>query len=94
MKKEDREISEKQVYDLDEEQIQKEEMYDGFYAVVTNLEGDVSEIIKINKQRWEIEENFRIMKTEFEANKKMAITVSSADSPYHSVCILNQPFAA
>lgn len=63
----DGEIAEKQVYDLDEEQIQKEEMYDGFYAVVTNLKGDVSEIIKINKQRWEIEENFRIMKTEFEA---------------------------
>ena len=63
----DGEIAEKQVYVLDEEQIQKEEMYDGFYAVVTNLEDDVSEIIKINKQRWEIEENFRIMKTEFEA---------------------------
>ena len=56
-----------ETYDLDEEQIQKEEMYDGFYAVITNLEGDVSEIIRINKQRWEIEENFRIMKTEFEA---------------------------
>lgn len=63
----DGEIAEKQIYGLDEEQIQKEEMYDGFYAVITNLEGDVSEIIKINKQRWEIEENFRIMKTEFEA---------------------------
>ena len=59
----DGEIAEKNVYDLDEEQIQKEEMYDGFYAVITNLEGDVNEIIKINKQRWEIEENFRIMKT-------------------------------
>ena len=56
-----------EIYDLDEEQIQKEEMYDGFYAVITNLEGDVSEIIRINKQRWEIEENFRIMKTEFKA---------------------------
>lgn len=63
----DGEIAEKQIYGLDEEQIQKEEMYDGFYAVITNMEGDVSEIIKINKQRWEIEENFRIMKTEFEA---------------------------
>ena len=61
------EIAEKQIYCIDEEQIQKEEMYDGFYAVITNLEGDVAEIIKINKQRWEIEENFRIMKTEFEA---------------------------
>lgn len=63
----DGEIAEKQVYSLDEEQIMKEEMYDGFYAVITNLEGDVGEIIKINRQRWEIEENFRIMKTEFEA---------------------------
>ena len=63
----DGEIAEKNVYDLDREQIQKEEMYDGFYAVITNLEGDINEIIKINKQRWEIEENFRIMKTEFGA---------------------------
>lgn len=63
----DGEIAQKQIYELDKEQIEKEEMYDGFYAVITNLEGDVSDIIKINKQRWEIEENFRIMKTEFEA---------------------------
>lgn len=63
----DGETAEKEVYELDEEQIKKEEMYDGFYAVITNLEGDVSEIIKINKQRWEIEENFRIMKTDFDA---------------------------
>ena len=62
------ETAEKNIYDLDMEQIRKEEMYDGFYAVITNLEGDVSEILKINKQRWEIEENFRIMKTEFEAH--------------------------
>lgn len=60
----DGEIAEKAVYDLDREQIEKEAMYDGFYAVVTNLEGDVSEIIRINQQRWQIEENFRIMKDE------------------------------
>ena len=63
----DGEIAEKKVYELDEEQVEKESLYDGFYAVITNLEGDVDEIIKINKQRWEIEENFRIMKTELEA---------------------------
>ena len=63
----DGEIADKHVYGIDDEQIHREELYDGFYAVITNLEGDVSEIIKINKQRWEIEENFRIMKTEFEA---------------------------
>ena len=64
---EDGELAERTVYDLDLEQIEKEEQYDGFYAVVTNLEGDVREIIRINQQRWEIEENFRIMKEELEA---------------------------
>lgn len=63
----DGEIAEKTVYDLDTERIREEEQYDGFYAVVTNLEDDISEILKINKRRWEIEENFRIMKSEFEA---------------------------
>lgn len=64
---EDGEIAQKNIYQLDETKILEESMYDGFYAVVTNLEGDIREIININKQRWEIEENFRIMKSEFEA---------------------------
>ena len=65
----DGEIAEKYTYDLDTDRIAEEEMYDGFYAVVTNLDvdDDVREILKINQRRWEIEENFRIMKTEFEA---------------------------
>lgn len=64
---EDGEIAQKNIYELDETKILEESMYDGFYAVITNLEGDIREIININKQRWEIEENFRIMKSEFEA---------------------------
>ena len=64
---EDGEIAQKNIYQLDEAKILEESMYDGFYAVVTNLEGDIREFININKQRWEIEENFRIMKSEFEA---------------------------
>ena len=63
----DGEIADKALYALDEERIREEAMYDGFYAVVTNLEDDPSEIIKINKRRCEIEENFRIMKSDFEA---------------------------
>ena len=63
----DGEVAEKKIYDLDLERIEEEAKYDGFYAVITNLEGDVCEILKINRQRWEIEENFRIMKTDFEA---------------------------
>jgi transposase len=63
----DGEIAKKYVCELDEERIQNEEQYDGFYAVVTNLEDDPLEIVRINEGRWEIEECFRIMKTEFEA---------------------------
>lgn len=63
----DGEIAEKTVYELDQTRIDEEAKYDGFYAVITNIEDNVEEILKINKQRWEIEENFRIMKTDFEA---------------------------
>lgn len=52
---------------LDEDQIALEKKYDGFYAVCTNLEDDAPSIIKINQKRWEIEECFRIMKSEFKA---------------------------
>ena len=63
----DGEVAENALYELDYNRIREEAAYDGFYAVITNLEGDIAEILKINKRRWEIEENFRIMKTEFEA---------------------------
>ena len=63
----DGEIADKVITSINEEHISNEEKYDSFYAVCTNLEYDVSSIIKINKRRWEIEECFRIMKTEFKA---------------------------
>ena len=56
-----------ETFELDQDRISEEAKYDGFYAVITNLEDNVEEILKINKQRWEIEENFRIIKTDFEA---------------------------
>jgi len=53
---------------LDEDRIAKEAMYDGYYAVCTNLVDDsVQDILKVSEGRWEIEESFRIMKTDFEA---------------------------
>ena len=53
---------------LDEEAIDKEAIYDGFYAVVTSLVNeDIDTILFINKRRWQIEECFRIMKTDFDA---------------------------
>jgi len=63
----DGEIAEKEIYSIDIEIIAKEEAFDGFYAVCTNLEDDAAEIIKVNNRRWEIEECFRIMKSEFKA---------------------------
>ena len=54
-------------YSINQDKINEEAKYDGLYAVCTNLEDDVEEIIKINKRRWEIEESFRIMKSEFKA---------------------------
>lgn len=61
------EVAENNNYSLNQDKINEEAMYDGLYAVCTNLEDDVSEIIKVNKRRWEIEESFRIMKSEFKA---------------------------
>ena len=52
---------------IDESVITDEEKYDGFYAVCTNLDESISSIVKANKRRWEIEECFRIMKSDFEA---------------------------
>ena len=63
----DGEVADNELYSINTELIDQEAVYDGFYAVCTNLEDDTSEIIKINKRRWEIEECFRIMKTEFKA---------------------------
>ena len=53
---EDGEIAEKKVKSLNIEAIKKEEQFDGFYAVCTTLEDDIADIIKVNKNRWEIEE--------------------------------------
>ena len=53
---------------LDTEKIEDESRYDGLYAVATDLlEDDVNEILKVSEGRWQIEECFRIMKTDFEA---------------------------
>lgn len=63
----DGEIAETSVYVLDNDVIAEEEKYDGLYAVCTNLEDDVKDILQVNRKRWEIEESFRIMKSDFKA---------------------------
>lgn len=63
----DGEIADTTAYYIDVDAVNAEAMYDGFYAVCTNLEADPLSIVKINKRRWQIEECFRIMKSDFEA---------------------------
>jgi transposase len=60
----DGEVAEKVSYTLNQSQIREEAIYDGFYGVCTNLECSVEEVVQINQRRWEIEETFRILKSE------------------------------
>ncbi|NHM17062.1 IS1634 family transposase [Eggerthellaceae bacterium zg-887] len=61
------ELADRAVVSLDESKIAEEARYDGFSCIATSLEDDPADIIAINKRRWQIEECFRIMKTEFKA---------------------------
>ena len=61
------EVAEENHYELNYDVINEEAKYDGLYAVCTNLEDNVQDIIKINHRRWEIEESFRLMKSEFKS---------------------------
>ena len=55
-------------YYLDQDKIHNEEQYDGLYAVCTDLlDDDVADILKVSEGRWQIEDCFRTMKTDFEA---------------------------
>lgn len=55
-------------YFLDVDKIAEEEKYDGLYTVCTDLlDDDVADILKVSEGRWQIEDCFRTLKTEFEA---------------------------
>ena len=60
----DGEIAKKKCITLDEEKILEESLYDGIYGISTNLDESIEKIININKRRWQIEECFKIMKSE------------------------------
>jgi len=60
----DGEIAQKSSHTINFTKIDEEAMYDGFYGVCTNLESTPEEIVRINHRRWEVEESFRILKSE------------------------------
>lgn len=63
----DGEVASDRVLELNEATINNESKFDGFYAVCTTLEDPAESIITVNSRRWEIEESFRIMKSEFKS---------------------------
>lgn len=83
----DGEYAEKEILSLNTKKIQEEAQYDGFYAVCTNLDDDPLAIIKVNHQRWEIEESFRIMKTEFKSRPAYVYTKEHIEAHF-LVCFL------
>lgn len=54
-------------YELNLSAIEEEEKYDGFYAVATNLDDPVKDILEVSANRYKIEDCFRVMKTNFSA---------------------------
>ena len=66
--KETGEIPDGLVLSLNEARIQEEEKYDGYYSIVTSEKHlSDTEIRDIYKGLWEIEESFKIIKSEFKA---------------------------
>lgn len=74
---------------LDEEKIESEARYDGLYAVCTDLlDDDVSNILKVSEGRWQIEQCFRIMKTDFSA-RPIYLQDESRIKAHFLVCFLS-----
>lgn len=84
----DGEIAEKKVLSLNTDTILKEEKFDGFYGVCTNLNDNAEEIIKVNQRRWKIEESFRIMKSEFKA-RPMYLSRDDRITAHFTTCFLS-----
>lgn len=62
------ELAENITYYVDEKVYENEMKYNGFYGITTNLINETTTVVKIMNGRWEIEESFKIMKEEFDAN--------------------------
>ena len=85
----DGEAAGKTQYSLNEEKIEEERMYDGYYAVCTNLvEDDVKDILSVSERRWEIEESFRIMKTDFRA-RPVYLSTEDHIKAHFLICFLS-----
>ena len=77
------EIPDGQILSLNEAKVQQEELYDGYYSIVTSeMRLSDSEIRGIYKGLWEIEESFRIIKSEFKARPVYVKTDDHVDAHF------------
>lgn len=67
-----------------------EEQFDGLYAlcVPEEMEASVEEILQVSKGRWEIEESFRIMKSEFKA-RPVYLRLENRIKAHFVICYLS-----
>ena len=67
-----------------------EAQFDGFYAlcVPEKMEADIEDILKISKGRWEIEESFRIMKSDFRA-RPVYLRLENRIKAHFVICYLS-----
>ena len=63
----DGELAQIENFSLNQDMIDQEARFDGFYGISTDLEGSAPEVIKLNGGRWIIENGFRTMKTDLRA---------------------------
>lgn len=83
------EVASESYYSIDESAVNEESRYDGFYAVTTDLEDDnLKLIIDANRRRWEIEESFEIMKSEFKT-RPMYVTEEDSVKGHLLTCFLS-----
>lgn len=82
------EVADDTEYSIDEEKVAELEKYDGFYAVCTDLEDKcIDEILKINRNRWESEESFEIMKSNLKT-RPMYVTREEAIKGHLLICFM------
>ena len=84
----DGEVAEEITYTLNQLAIDEEAKYDGFYGICTNLEAIAQEIIKINTRKWEIEETFRLMKSEMKS-RPVFLQKDNRIEAHFTVCFLS-----
>ncbi|EJX06050.1 transposase IS4 family protein [gut metagenome] len=63
----DGELAQIESFSLNQEMIDQEARFDGFYCICTDLEAPATEVIRLNSGRWIVENDFRVTKSELSA---------------------------